>query len=105
MPHCPLCRLRRRLDSIQHGGEIRVNRSTPSVRAIACAALIALAMPAVLPAATPFPPAFDAAHQYPSSATTGAMPPALRNAVEQSLARDPDATWIEHEIVAADGQA
>jgi len=105
MPHCPLCRLRHRLESIQNGGEIHVNRSTPSVRAVACAALIALATPAVLPAATPLPPALDAAHQYPSSATTSAMPPALRSAVERSLARDPDATWIEHEIVAADGQA
>ena len=82
-----------------------MNRSTRSVCAAACGALMTLAWPAAIPAATPVPSALDAAHQYPSRTTTSVMTPALRSAVEQALAHDPDAAWIEDEIIAADGQA
>ena len=61
-------------------------------------ALTALALPVSALAAAPT--AYS--YQYPS-AMTSPVPSALRDAIEQTLARDPDAVWIEQEIFASDG--
>jgi hypothetical protein len=68
------------------------------LRAPTHAALIALAMPIFAHAAAPF----DYSMQYPS-AMTSPVPAALRNAIETTLARDPDAAWLEQEVLASDG--
>src|SRR6185312_10078709 len=65
------------------------------LRAQTLAALIALPLSAL---AAPQ----DYSMQYPSSATS-AVPAALRDALAGAIARDPDATWLEQEIIAADG--
>ena len=61
------------------------------------AALTALALPLSALAAPQ-----DYSMQYPSPATSP-MPAALRDALVGALARDPDATWLEQEIIASDG--
>lgn len=70
------------------------------LRALTSAALMALALPISALAAAPF----DYSMQYPS-ATTSPVPAALRDAIESTLARDPDAVWIEQEVIASDGQS
>jgi hypothetical protein len=62
------------------------------------AALLALALPAAALAAAPV----DLSMQYPSPATSP-VPAALHDAIGRSLARDPDATWLEQEVLASDG--
>jgi hypothetical protein len=75
-----------------------VNHAFHPLRALPHAALIALAMPVFADAGTPF----DYSMQYPS-ATTSPVPVALHDAIERALARDPDAVWIEQEVLASDG--
>jgi hypothetical protein len=69
-----------------------------TLRALTHAALIAFALPASALAAAPV----NDAMQYPS-AITSPVPAALHDAIERSLARDPDANWIEQEVIASDG--
>jgi hypothetical protein len=77
-----------------------VNPVFHPLRALTHAALIALALPVSALAASPS----IYSMQYPS-AMTSPVPAPLRDAIETTLARDPDATWLEQEIIAADGQS
>ncbi len=70
------------------------------LRALSRAALIALALPVSAFAAAPS----DFPFQFPSAATSP-VPPSLRSAIENTLARDPDAVWLEQEVLASDGQS
>jgi hypothetical protein len=68
----------------------------------ACAAarsVLILALPVAAMAAPSFP------MQFPSSTTPNVLPAALRPALDQALARDPDATWLEQKVISDDGQA
>ena len=80
-----------------------MNSAMNPARAFVRATLLALALapPASALAAAPF----DFPMQFPSPATSNVLPQALRPALERAVARDPDATWLEQEVLAADGQA
>ena len=70
------------------------------LRALTSAALIVLALQVSALAAAPV----SYPMEYPS-ATTSPVPAALRDAIETTLARDPDAVWLEQEVIASDGQS
>jgi hypothetical protein len=70
-------------------------------RPLACAMLLALALPTAAMASAPF----DFPLQFPSAATQQGLPSSLRPALERAIVADPDAVWLETKILAADGQA
>ena len=72
-------------------------KSVLLLRALACSAF---ALPVAALAAAPAYASMQ--YQYPSP-TTQAVPSALRDAIETSLARDPDAVFVEQEVFASDG--
>ncbi|HEX5123586.1 MAG TPA: hypothetical protein VFV97_10085, partial [Rhodanobacteraceae bacterium] len=71
------------------------------LRALTCATLLAFALPIPALAA---PIVASPPLQFPS-ATTSPVPPALRSAFTDALARDPDSAWLEQEVIPSDGQA
>ena len=80
-----------------------VKSALQSLRAPICAMLMALALPLAALAAAPVAASNPLmSMQYPSPATSP-MTPALRDALVDALARDPDANWLEQEVIAADG--
>jgi hypothetical protein len=83
------------------GGVNTVDPAMKPARSLAGAMLLAFALPTAAMAAAPF----DFPLQFPSATMQQGLPSSLRPALERAIVADPDAVWIETEILAADGQA